>query len=733
MQHEAALADAPTRRTFLKLSALAGGGFVLQSMLPSELLAADAPADAALNAFVSIAPDGAITIMSKNPEIGQGISATLPMLIADELDADWSRVTIRQADSNAALYGMQYAGGSMAVPLHWLPMRQTGAAARDLLVRAAAAEWNVPASELSTSKGVIAHKPSGRSANYGAFASKAATLTPTAPDQLKLKDPSQFTIIGTPVVGKFSERILRGEPIFGLDTRVPGQLYAVYVRSAVIGARLKSADVSEVLKQPGVRHAFLIEGNGNPAELMDGVAIVATHWWLAHNARGVLKAEWEETPAKGHSSSLYAAQAAQLLDKPPAKEIKRVGDLAAARAQAAKRITAHYHYPFLHHVPMEPQNCTALYEEGKLTFWAPTQLPAQGAAPAAKLVGVDPKNVTVHMTRCGGGFGRRLINDFMAQAAAIAKRVPGTPIQLIMSREDDTAHGFYRPGGSHAFEALLDKQGKLIGFSNHLVGFSTNGQTVRSGDMNLGEFPAGLVDNLLLGQTNIETMIPTGPMRAPFSNAIAFASQSFLDEVARAGGRDLPTLMIELLGEPRTLASGRPDRAGLNTGRARGVIEKVVAMSNWKARRPKGTGKGFAFYYSHLGYFAEVVDARVTKDGIVIPQVWVAADIGRHVINPSGALNQVRGSVIDGLGQALGLAITFEDGKAQQTNFDRYPVARHDMTPPQIHVEFIPSDNSPTGLGEPALPPVIPALTNAVFDATGKRVRSLPIDLERIA
>jgi isoquinoline 1-oxidoreductase beta subunit len=731
-QLDAALLEQPTRRAFLKVSALAGGGLMLQSFLPAELLAADAPAEAALNAFVSIAPDGAITIMSKNPEIGQGISATLPMLIADELDADWSRVTIRQADSNPALYGMQYAGGSMAVPLHWLPMRQTGAAARDLLIRTAAAEWNVPAAELTTSKGVITHKASGRSAGYGTLASKAAALAPLPPDQLKLKDPSQFTIIGTPVVGKFSERILRGEPIYGLDTRAPGQLYAVYVRSPVIGARLKTADVSDVLKQPGVRHAFAVEGNGNPTELMDGVAIVATHWWLAHNARNVLKAEWDETPAKGHSSSLYAAQAKQLLDKPPAKEIKRVGDLAAARAAAAKRVTAHYGYPFLHHVPMEPQNCTALYEDGKLTFWAPTQLPAQGAAPAAKLAGVDPKNVTVHMTRCGGGFGRRLINDFMAQAAAIAKRVPGTPVQLIMSREDDTAHGFYRPGGWHAFEALLDKQGKLIGFSNHLVGFSTNGQTVRSGDMNAGEFPAGLVDNLLLGQTNIETMIPTGPMRAPFSNAIAFASQSFLDEVARASGRDLPTLMIELLGEPRSLASGRPDRAGLNTGRARGVVEKVVAMSNWKARRPKGTGKGFAFYYSHLGYFAEVVDARVTKDGIVIPHVWVAADIGKHVINPSGALNQVRGAVIDGLGQALGLAITFEDGKAQQTNFHQYPVARNPMTP-RIDVEFVITDNVPTGLGEPALPPAIPALTNAIFDATGKRVRSLPIDLDSIA
>lgn len=380
---------------------------------------------------------------------------------------------------------------------------------------------------------------------------------------------------------------------------------------------------------------------------------------------------------------------------------------------------------------MEPENCTALFQDGKLTLWAPTQAPLPGGTSAAKLLGIDPANVTVHMTRVGGGFGRRLINDFMLQAAAIAHRVPGTPVQLIMSREEDTTHGYYRPGGWHAFEAMLDASGKVIGFSNHLIGFSTDGRTVRSGDMNAGEFPAGLVDNLLLGQSNIETTIPTGPLRAPFSNAVAFASQCFLDEVARASGRDLPSLMIELLSAPRDLPSVRPGRAGMKTDRARGVIEKVLAMSNWKARRPKGIGRGFAFYYSHQGYFAEVVEARVTKNGVVVPQVWVAGDVGRQIVNPSGALNQVRGSIIDGIGQALGQAMTFEDGKAQQTNFHDFPVARHTMTPP-IHVEFVLTDNDPTGLGEPALPPVIPALANAIFDATGKRVRSLPVDLSSL-
>jgi isoquinoline 1-oxidoreductase beta subunit len=728
-----------SRRGFLKASALAGGGLMLEATLPAQLFGATYPAatGAKLTTYVSIAPDGLITIVSKNPEIGQGISTSLPMLIAEELDADWNTLKIVQADGNQALYGGQMAGGSTSVPMNYTPMRQTGAAARDMLLRAAAAEWNVPVGELTTAKAVISHAPSKRSASYGQFAARAATLP--APDvaQLKLKDPKQFTLVGTSAPGKFAPRIVKGEPIFGVDTRLPGMLYAFYQRSPVIGAKLKSADLSEVLKRPGVKHAFTISGNGTPTELVDGVAIVATHWWLAYDARNALKAEWDDAHGAGHTSEAYAAKAAELLPAAPATVIRKEGDFAAARTGAAKKVTATYAYPFVTHMPMEPQNCTALYEDGKLTFWAPTQLPGPGLEATAKVLGIDPKAITLHITRMGGGFGRRLVNDTMVQAAAIAKQVPGVPVQMIASREEDTTHGFYRPGGWHAYEALLDAGGKVTGFSNHFVGFTTDGKPVRAGGMNSAEFPAGLVDNLLLGQTGINTMIPTGPMRAPFSNAIAFASQSFLDEVALASGRDLPNLLLELLGDARELAGPAPGRPGLNTGRARGVIEKVMAMSNWKALRSKArpkakgakTGYGFAFYYSHAGYFAEVVEVRVAGEEITVPRVWAAGDVGRQIIHPSSALNQVHGSIIDGIGQALSQAMTFVDGKAQQSNFHDHPVARHSLAP-KIAVEFVISDNNPTGLGEPALPPVIPALTNAIFDATGKRVRSLPIDLK---
>jgi isoquinoline 1-oxidoreductase beta subunit len=732
-----------SRRGFLKAGALAGGGLMLEATLPAQLFGATYPAatGAKLTTYVSITPDNLITIVSKNPEIGQGISTSLPMLIAEELDADWNRLKVVQADGNQALYGGQMAGGSTSVPMNYTPMRQTGAAARDMLLRAAAAEWNVPVGELTTAKAVITHAPSKRSAPYGQFAARGATLPAPDPAQLKLKDPKQFTLVGTSAPSKFAPRIVKGEPIFGVDTRLPGMLYAFYQRSPVIGAKLKSADLSDVLKRPGVRHAFTVTGNGNPNELVDGVAIVATHWWLAYDARNALKAEWDESTGAGHSSEAYATKAAELLPLAPVTVLRKEGDFAAAKTAAAKKVSATYSYPFVTHMPMEPQNCTALYEDGKLTFWAPTQLPGPGLDATSKTLGIDPKNITLHITRMGGGFGRRLVNDTMVQAAAIAKQVPGTPVQMIVSREEDTTHGFYRPGGWHSYEALLDAGGKVTGFSNHFVGFTTDGKPVRAGGMNSAEFPAGLVDNLLLGQSGINTMITTGPMRAPFSNAIAFASQSFLDEVALASGRDLPGLLLELLGPARELAGPAPGRPGLNTGRARRVIEKVVAMSNWKALRSKArpktkggakTGYGFAFYYSHAGYFAEVVEVRVAGDEVTVPRVWAAGDVGRQIIHPSSALNQVHGSIIDGIGQALAQAMTFVDGKAQQSNFHDHPVARHSLSP-KIAVEFVLSDFNPTGLGEPALPPVIPALTNAIFDAVGKRVRSLPIELSKIA
>ncbi len=724
------------RRTVLKASLLAGGGLLLDAVFPMRadaLSALGSPADAAsaLSAFVSVAPDGIVTIMSKNPEIGQGIKTSLPMIIADELDCDWSQVRIQQADVDEKRYGQQVAGGSRATPVNWLPMRETGAAARAMLIQAAAQKWSLDSQELTTEKGRIFHAATGRSIGYGEVASSAARLSPPDPKTLTLKTPAQFTIIGRSRVGVDSAKIVKGQPIFGIDTRLPGMLHAVYEVAPAHGGRLLKADLEAAQRAPGVKHVLAIPGNGDAdGGLADGVAILATNWWLANEARSKLKIDWDLSAAQGHSSSVYQAKATAAMDAGGGVELRREGDAARVLASAATRLSARYQYPFIAHVPMEPQNCAARFKDGKLEIWAPTQAPGAGLAAVQKVLGLAPENITIHLTRMGGGFGRRLLNDYMVQAAAIAKAVPGTPIQLLWSREDDVRRDYYRPAGWHHFEAGIDAHGKLIAFTDHFVTFGDGKRATRGGDMNTSMVPAGIVENLLFTQSMMPTAATTGWLRAPGSNALCFVSQSFLDEAAIAAGSDLPTFTLAMLGERREIAPLDGRGPPFDTGRARDVIDKVVQTSRWteKPQQP-GRAKGFAFYFCHQGYFAEVVDASVADGRIQVHTVWVAGDVGSQLINPMGAENQVRGAIIDGLAQAFaGQRIEFVDGVVQQSNFDNFAVARISSTP-QIEIAWLKPDKPPTGLGEPSLPPVIPALTNALFAATGKRLRSLPIQL----
>ena len=724
--------DGLSRRLVLKTGAATGGGLMLSfggAAFGQTAKGGAAPA-ATLNNFVRIAPDGVITIMSKNPEIGQGIKTMLPMVIAEELDCDWKDVRIENALLDNAKYGPQFAGGSTATPQNWDGHRRVGAVGRAMLMAAAAATWGVPVGECTVSKGVVTHGKSKRSLRYGALAAKAATMPAPDPKTVALKDPKTFAIVGKSVRGVDSPKIVRGEPIFGIDTVRPGMLHAVFVKCPVFGGKVVSANVEEVKKQPGVKDCFVVEGASELSGLLSGVAIVADIWWRANKARSVLKVEWNEGPTANQSSKGFNGKAAELA-KAQAKSFLAEGDATAALGGAAKKIEAAYSYPFLSHATLEPQNCTAHMVGDKLTIWAPTQNPGAGRNLVAKTLGMKPEDIEVHITRCGGGFGRRLANDYMVECAWIARKV-GVPVKLLWNRADDMQHDFYRPAGYHYFTGGVDAAGKLIAFQDHFVTFGKGDTDVSSASLSKTEFPAGLVSNLGYGRSAIELGVPTGPLRAPGSNALAFVFQSFIDELAHAAGKDPVAFRLDILGERKVQAGAAtgaaPPRTGFDAGRMRDVLVLVAEKSGWAKRKlPARTGMGVAFYYSHLGYFAEVVQAAVAANGqITVQKVWVAGDVGSQIINPTGAEAQVQGSVIDGLGQALGQAITIDKGRTLEENFDGFPLIRINQAP-QVEVHFNVTANPPTGLGEPALPPVIPALCNAIFAATGKRIRSLPI------
>ena len=728
------------RRSFLRVTALAGGGFMLSSYLePLDLLAqgrGNAP-PLEPNAFVSIDAKGIATIVAKNPEIGQGVKVMLPMLIAEELDIDWKDVRIEQADLNSAKYGGQSAGGSFATPSNWEPMRRIGGAVRHMLIAAAAESWGVPATEIATTPGRLAHAASKRSAGYGEFAAAAARLTPPDPATLKLKDPKDYRIIGKPVAGVDNHKIVTGQPLFGSDVKLPGMLYAVYERSPVIGGKALSANLEAVKALPGVKHAFIVpESHGGGS--MSGVAIVADSWWYADNARKQLQVTWEEGLAATDSSAAFSKRAVELSKEAPQTTSRADGDADSALASAAKTLEAAYEYPFLAHAPMEPPNATAAFRDGKLEMWAGTQQPGGVVNTLATALGITPADITIHLPRMGGSFGRRLYNDYVVEAAVIAKTA-GVPVQLRWSREDEMQHEVFRPAGYHFLRAGLDASGSLVAWRNHFVSFSVAGappvqregqptgpRPAGSSTLNAAEFPAQFVPNFSTHVSMMPLGVNTGAHRAPGACAISFVMQSFLDELAHAAGKDPVQFRLELLA--RTPIPQQGGGAAFNGQRMTGVLKLVAEKSGWGTRKlPAGTAMGVAFHFSHRGYFAEVAELNVdASKRIRVSRVWVAGDIGRHIINPLNAESQVHSSVIDGMSQLM-LEVTVDGGRITQANFDEYPVLRMRQAPPEINVHFLTSDNDPTGLGEPALPPILPAITNALFTATGVRVRSLPL------
>lgn len=732
------------RRSFLRVTALAGGGFMLATYLdPLELFAQGRGNAAPLepNAFVSIDANGIVTIIAKNPEIGQGVKVMLPMLVAEELDVEWKDVRIEQGDLNPAKYGVQSAGGSTATPNNWIPMRQIGGAARHMLIAAAAQSWGVPAAEITTTPGRLVHAASGRSAGYGQFASAAARIAPPAMASLTLKDPKTYRIIGQPIPGVDNHKIVTGQPLFGSDIKLPGMLHAVYQRSPVIGGKAVSANLDAIKAMPGIRHAFIVpDGVGGGS--MSGVAIVADNWWYAETARKQLKVVWNDGPTASNSTADFSKRAMAMATQAPQSTARADGDVEAALAGAAKTVEASYEYPFLAHAPMEPPNATAIFKDGKLEIWAGTQQPGGVVNTMASALGITPADVTMHLPRMGGSFGRRLYNDYVVETAVIAKTV-GAPVQLRWSREDEMRQEVFRPAGYHHLKGGVDASGALVAWRNHFVSFSNEapppaagapaqqGPAVRpapSSTLNPLEFPARFVPNFATHASMMPLGVTVGAHRAPGACAISFVMQSFLDELAHAAGKDPVQFRLDLLARTPIALTGGGGAGGFNAERMAGVLKLVAEKSAWGKRTlPAGTAMGVGFHFSHQGYFAEVAEVSVDANKrIKVNKVWVAGDIGRHIINPLNAESQVHSAVIDGISQLM-LEITVDGGKVVQSNFDTYPVLRLRQAPPVIETHWVLSDNNPTGLGEPALPPIIPAVTNAIFTATGTRVRSLPL------
>ncbi|MCE2863057.1 MAG: molybdopterin-dependent oxidoreductase [Opitutaceae bacterium] len=729
--------SAVNRRDFLKLSSLAGGGFALAFCLRSggEARAADSASggDFKPNAFVRIAPSGAVTIVSKQPEMGQGVKTSLPMIIAEQMEVPWQGITIEQGDFDEKLYGGQSAGGSRSTPNNYDTFHLLGATVRTMLVQAAAQTWGVPVAECRAENAAVIHT-SGKKLAYGQLTVKAASLPVPDKEQVTLKPAKDYKLLGKRIAQIDTPRIVTGQPLFGIDVKLPGMLYAVYEKCPVFGGKVVSANLDFVKTLPGVKDAFVLEGNGKVKELRAGVAIVADSTWAAFSARRQLKVTWDEGAVAGQSWDTFVAEARTKSAQPGQRVLRKDGEVDAALASAAKTVSAEYLYPFISHANLEPQNTTAHWKDGVMEIWSPTQIPTIGTGMVNRVLGIAPEKIKLHLNRAGGGFGRRIGADYLIEAAAIAMKVPA-PVKLTWSREDDLRHDQYRPGGLHFLKAGLDSSGRISAWKNHFFTFGEGGSPGSGGSLSPDEFPGRWIPNYLAEQTMFETGWPMGPWRAPGSCVFAWVFHSFIDELAHAAGRDPLEMRLELLGTRDEMPAGSggggkgKQNAGYNVARMRNILKFTAEKAGWGKRKfPKGSGAGIAFHFSHSGYFAQVAEVTVSKDGqLRVDRFVTGGDIGEQIVNLSGAENQVEGSVVDGLGTLLTQELNIERGRVVQGNFHDYPLIRITEAPLKIETHFLSTKYPTTGLGEPALPPVAPAICNAIFAATGKRVRQMPL------
>ncbi len=728
------------RRGFLAVSALAGSGLVLGFALRSTesasglALANKVPAGPGFkpSAFIRISPEGVVTLVSKQMEVGQGVKTSLPMILAEELEVDWKDVLVEQGDLDAA-YGNQFSGASTSTRSNYQAFRLLGATARSMLVSAAAQAWGVPERECHAALSAVHHRASGRSLRYGALASRAAALPVPTGRAVVLKNPKDFKLLGTRVGGVDNRKIVTGAPLFGIDLQLPGMLHAVYEKCPVFGGKVESANLDEIKALPGVRDAFVLAGIGGVLGLQSGVAIVAESTWAAFSARKKLKLRWIEGETVNQSWSGFAAQAAQLAQKPGTTVLRHDGDVARALTGAAKSIEAWYAYPFIAHAALEPLNCTASFKGGVMELWTASQSPAWARDHVSTSLALPKEKVRLHVLRGGGAFGRRLSSDYIVEAAAIARRTR-SPVKLMWSREDEMQHDHYRAGGFHRMQGGVNDRGEVVAWRDHYICFGRGGQPGDVLDPN--EFPGRWVDNCVLEHSIIECGIPTGAWRAPRANVHAWVIQSFIDELAHAARRDPVEFRLALLGDKKVMRSGGlfSRGEGYQVARMRRVLQTVAQKSQWGRAMPRGQAQVVAFHASYGGYVAQVAEVTVSPDGrLKVDRVVCVCDVGEQIVNLSGAEAQVQGAIVDGLSAAWFQQVDIDRGRVVQSNFNDYPLLRMADAPAAIEVHFLQSDNPVSGLGEPALPPIAPAVCNAIFRASGHRIRELPISRATLA
>ncbi|SIR76269.1 xanthine dehydrogenase family protein molybdopterin-binding subunit [Pseudacidovorax sp. RU35E] len=762
---KAAAAQAPSdasRRRVLKGFA---GGLALVVSAAGEVLAQTAPAAPAPPpkyggdrmpggvvddplVFVSVAPDGTVTVVCHRAEMGQGVRTSIPMVVAEELEADLRRVRVTQAQGDEKRYGNQNTDGSRSLRHSMDPMRRVGAAARMMLEAAAAARWGVPAEEVRAANHQLVHQPSGRRLGFGSVAVAAAGLPVPARDALRLKSPSQFRYIGksdTPLID--GADIVRGRAVFGIDARLDKMVYAVVARPPVVGGKLKSFDAGKALEVPGVIRVLELKSTPLPAahHPLGGVAVVARNTWAAIKGREALVLEWDSGPHGSYDSVAYKAEL-EAAARTPSKSVRSDGDATAALAQATRRVEAEYYLPHLAHATMEPPVATARFKDGRCEIWAPTQAPQTARENVAMHVGIKQEDVTINATLLGGGFGRKSKSDFISEAALISKEMGGRAVKVQWTREDDLRHDYYHAVAVERLEAALDNEGYPVAWLHRSAApsigwtFSLATKVLRPLEMGMTAINVPyVIPNVRIETPEVSAHTRIGWFRAVYNVPHAFAVQCFVNELAVAAGKDPKAYLLGLLGpdrriDPRTLGDQvnygeSPERYPIDTGRMRRVIELATAGARWGRTLPKGRGLGLAMAYSFMTYAAAVIEVEVDGKGNVrIVDVDMALDCGPQV-NPERIRSQVEGSVIMGLGLAMHGEITFKDGRVTQSNFHDHVMLRHNQAPRQIRVHLAPSDYevAPGGVGEPGLPPVAPALCNAIFAATGNRIRQLPI------